>query len=134
MTSMLFASLTSSIWLNLRYVMIIYSEDIVVFKNFRREYTLSMAIVAFTYYMITYFLYKKRKEKVLKEFKNSKYNRILPYWVFPTIAFITFFLDLSLQYILETSLKNIIWRELYSAGFFHKPRKLYSSHASINSS
>ena len=119
MTSMLFASLTSSIWLNLRYVMIIYSEDIVVFKNFRREYTLSMAIVAFTYYMITYFLYKKRKEKVLKEFKNSKYNRILPYWVFPTISFITFFLGLIpaiyLKDILEEhNMEGIVFRWLFS--------------------
>ena len=119
MTSMLFASLTSSIWLNLRYVMIIYSEDIVVFKNFRREYTLSMAIGAFTYYMITYFLYKKRKEKVLKEFKNSKYNRILPYWVFPTISFITFFLGLIpaiyLKDILEEhNMEGIVFRWLFS--------------------
>lgn len=119
MTSMLFASLTSSIWLNLQYVMIIDAEDIVVFKNFRREYTLSMVIVAFAYFIGTYFLYKKRKEKTLKDFKNSKYNRIIPYWVFPTIAFISFFLGLipaiCLRDILEEhNMEGIVFRWLFS--------------------
>lgn len=119
MTSMLFEALTSSIWFNLRYVMITVDQDIVVFRNFRREYTLSMVISAFTYFMLTYFLYKKRKEKVLKEFKNSKYNRIIPYWVFPTIAFFACFIGLIpviyLQGILEEhNMEGIVFRWLFS--------------------
>ena len=99
--------------------MITVDQDIVVFRNFRREYTLSMVISAFTYFMLTYFLYKKRKEKVLKEFKNSKYNRIIPYWVFPTIAFFAFFIGLIpaiyLQDILEEhNMEGIVFRWLFS--------------------
>lgn len=118
-TSLLFEALTSFIWYNIKYVTITKDQDIVVFENFRRQFTLSLVIVFFSYYIVTYFMYKKRKEKILKEFKGSKYNRIIPYWFFPTILIFTVFLGLIptvyiQAFLEENNMEGIVFRWLFS--------------------
>ena len=114
--TMFYGGLTSAFWYNLCYL--IFTENIVVFKYTDRKYTLTIIISAVLYFLATFFLYKKRKGKILDDFKDSKYNRIIPYWVFPAITFVVFFLGLIPGIILndfleEHNMKGIIFRWLF---------------------
>lgn len=114
--SVLYMALTSALWYNLGYL--IFTEDIVVFRYIGRKYTLTLIIFALLYFIATFFLYKKRKEKILMEFVKSKYNKLIPYWVIPCCSFLSFFAGLIPGIILNDFLEEHNMEGIISRWFF----------------
>ena len=80
------------IWIEIPYLLFGWMPE-----NTKEDRKIASAIACAIIYFCVYFWYKPREKKIITKYEHSKYNDIIPYFVFPLSTFVVFFVALFIE-------------------------------------
>ena len=80
------------VWLEIPYLLFGWMPG-----DTKADRKIASVIVLSIIYFCVYFWYKPREKDIIKKYEHSKYNEKIPYFIFPLITFIIFFVAMAIE-------------------------------------